>query len=311
MKQFITKSLIHFVMVVLILIGYTWIYDALVPRRLGPNTKNQITQSFTRAKEHAYPVVILGNSRIYRGINPELFSVKAFNFAHDDDSYNQMYHKLKWLNSDSLKVVVLGVDYFTFSYLSNKRNYAYGPLFGDEYLDDYYNGPARSVAFYKDAIHQRMINYAGFDRTKFLIRSLVMGVNKARPRLKNNGQYIYPGVAKASDRIERDTTMLSIQKDYFERIVLYCQERDVRLVFVMPPTRPEERLNYTPESVESFEKYLSQFKNTSYLNFSEAKDYEMKDFSDITHLNEAAADRFSKSLNDSIMVIAGDHLLKK
>jgi hypothetical protein len=311
MKQFITKSIFHFVMVVLILIAYTWIYDALVPKRLGPNTKNQIAQSFSRVKEHVYPIVVLGNSRIYRGINPEVFDTKTFNFAHDDDSYNQMYHKLKWLDSDSLKVVVMGVDYFTFSYLSDKRNYAYGPLFGDEYLDDYYSGTAGTIGFYKDAVYQRMINYAGFDRTKFLIRALAMGANKARPKLKNNGQYIYPGVAKASDKIERDTTMLPVQKEYFEKIVMYCRDRDIKLVLVMPPTREEERINYTNESITRFENYLSQFKNTTYLNFSESKDYEMKDFSDITHLNEAAADRFSKSLNDSIKVIAGDHLLKK
>src|SRR5688572_9355220 len=113
MKQFITKSLFHFVMVALILIGYMWIDDAVVPKRLGPNTKKQIAQSFSHAKEQAYPIVVLGNSRIYRGINPEMFSVKTFNFAHDDDSYNQMYRKLTWLDSDSLKVVVMGVDYFT------------------------------------------------------------------------------------------------------------------------------------------------------------------------------------------------------
>jgi hypothetical protein len=311
MKQFVTKSLIHFVIVVLILIGYTWIYDALVPRRLGPNTKNQIKQSFKHAKGHAYPVVVLGNSRIYRGINPELFSVKTFNFAHDDDSYNQMYHKLKWLDSDSLKVVVMGVDYFTFSYLSNKRNYAYGPLFGHEYLGDYYRGPVPMIGFYKDAIFQRIVNYAGFDRTKFLIRAVALGTNKNRPKLKANGQYIYPGVAKASDKIERDTTMLPVQKDYFEKIVAYCDDRNIKLILVMPPTREEERINYTAKSIIRFENYLSRFKTSTYLNFSESKDYVMKDFSDITHLNEAAADRFSRSLNDSIKVIAGDYLLKK
>jgi hypothetical protein len=222
-----------------------------------------------------------------------------------------MYYKLTWLDSDSLKIVVMGVDYFTFSYLSDKRNYAYGPLFGDEYLKDYYSGPAGKVKFYSDAVYQRLINYAGFDRTKFLIRSFVMGANKQRPKLKSNGQYIYPGVAKESDRIVRDTTMLPIQKDYFKRIVAWCNDRNVKLVLVMPPTRKEERTNYTAKSIAAFEKYLSQFENTTYLNFSEAKDYEMKDFSDITHLNEAAADRFSATLNDSIRVIAGDHLLKK
>lgn len=309
MKQFITKSLIHFVIVIVILVAYTWIYDATVPRRLGPNTKKQITQSFDQVKKHPYAVLVLGNSRIYRGINPDVFSAKTFNFAHDDDSYNQMYHKLRWLNSDSLKVVVMGVDYFTFSYLSDKRNYAYGPIFGDDYLSDYYSGPLGKLSFYKDAIYQRMINYAGFDRTKFLIRSFAMGANKARPKLKSNGQYIYPGVAKASDRIERDTTMLVVQKDYFNKIVQYCKDKDIKLILVMPPTRAEERVNYTTESIAGFEKYLSQFSGATYLNFSESEAYKMNDFSDITHLNEAAADRFSKSLNDSITVIAGGHLL--
>ncbi len=304
MKQFITKSLFHFVVVVAILIGYIRIYDSMVPMRLGPNTKTQITESFSHAKEQAFPVVVLGNSRIYRGINPDQFRMKVFNFAHDDDSYNQMYYKLEQLYArGKIRVLILGVDYFTFSYLSDRRNYVYGGLLGDDYLRDYYaDKPSALIPFYYslDAANQRIENYAGFDRSKLLIRAVVFGPNKDRPQLKNNGQYIYPGKAKESDHVNRDATMLKVQKEYFERIISFCATNHIKLFLVMPPVRKQEMANYTDKITTDFDNYFSSFENAEFLNFANVPGFELNDFTDITHLNADAADRFSKMINDSI-----------
>ena len=62
------------------------------------NTAEQIKMSFENSIADNYNCYFLGNSRIYRNINPEMMTtVKAYNFGHDNDSYNQMYYKLLYL----------------------------------------------------------------------------------------------------------------------------------------------------------------------------------------------------------------------
>lgn len=304
MKRLLIKSFIHLAIVAAMLYGYSFFYDAFLPKRLGPNTKQQILASYKQAMHSEYDVLILGNSRIYRGVNPDQFPRKGFNFAHDDDSYNQMYFKLEQCYAkNKFKVLLMGVDFFSFSYLSNRRNYVYGPLLGDTYLADYYPGGSEllnTAHFYWDTFSQRVVNYAGFDRTKMFIRAMVFGDNKKKPKLRPNGQYIYPGTAKESDNVIRDTTMLPIQKMYFEKIIDFCGTHGIRVFLIMPPIRTNELANYRPGTIVRFNRYFSSFSNATFLDFSTSEGFVLKDFTDITHLNEEAADRFSGLVNTSI-----------
>ncbi|WP_461488949.1 hypothetical protein, partial [Pontibacter sp. HJ8] len=100
MSNYVLRSF-GFNLILIFIIGlYISSYSILTQSAYGPTTKAQIEQSFENALRKDYDMLILGNSRIYRGINPEKFSTNAYNFAHDDDSYNQMYYKLKYVLAD-------------------------------------------------------------------------------------------------------------------------------------------------------------------------------------------------------------------
>ena len=91
---------------------------------------------FRNAEKRPYDMVFMGNSRIYRGLNPDSFTTKSYNFAHDNDSYNQIYYKLLFLTAQNKKIqiVLLGVDYFEYSVFSDSRNYEYSKIFNKSYL---------------------------------------------------------------------------------------------------------------------------------------------------------------------------------
>jgi len=106
----------------------------------GPSTEQQIRSSFKNViTEEKYDLIILGNSRTYRGLNPEFFDFNTFNFSHDNDNYNQIFYKLKFLLQENIQFdyLILGTDYFQFNYKSGTRNYIYGDLLSNEYLEDY------------------------------------------------------------------------------------------------------------------------------------------------------------------------------
>ena len=74
-----------------------FVVPAILSFNYGPSTEEQITQSFSNALEKDYDLLVLGNSRLYRGVNPDKFQLATFNFSHDDDTYIKIYFKLKYL----------------------------------------------------------------------------------------------------------------------------------------------------------------------------------------------------------------------
>lgn len=311
MKLFLIKVFVNALIVASIIYGYSFVYDRLLPIRLGPNTKQQIVNSFHHALGKQYGTLVLGNSRIYRGVNPDHFSLPTYNFAHDNDSYNQMYYKLQRVyEQNKISTLILGVDYFSFSYLSDQRNYVYGELLGNDYLRDYYNHPVFLPPYYwLDKARQQVDNYMGFDRTKLFMRSVVFGASREKPELKENGQYLYPGKAKAGDSIQRDHSIKDLQKHYFEEIISFCDVRKIKVFLIMPPVRDSELKNYPREVIEEFTKYFTSFQNVTFLDFSQVEEFKLEDYTDITHLNARAADRFTQMVNTGIQRSEDDIIL--
>ena len=139
MKRFLLNILLFGAIFLTIVLSIFHSSDELAERFWGPNTRNQIEMSFKNALSSEASCWFLGNSRIYR-INPDMIeNGHWYNFAHDNDSYNQMYYKLQYLLDNGCKVdtLVIGTDYFQFSVFSDSRNYVYDGLLGNDYLRDY------------------------------------------------------------------------------------------------------------------------------------------------------------------------------
>ena len=152
----------------------------------GPSTKEQIMTQFDAVKNQNYELCILGSSRTYRGINPALLSIKSYNFSHDNDAYNQMYYKLRYLieerkNPDYL---ILDIAYTPFTHFSDTRNYIYADYFSDEYMRDY------SLSAYWSKFDEWTNNMS------ILKLLAVIRGRKNIPYLTNAGQYIL--ISKAS-----------------------------------------------------------------------------------------------------------------
>jgi hypothetical protein len=98
MKIFLKKVAIFLsIPLLLYIITSIFLLPSLISKVEGPSTEQQILMSFENAKKGNYDLMALGNSRMYRGIDPSVFDCSSYNFSHDNDTYNQMYYKLKWL----------------------------------------------------------------------------------------------------------------------------------------------------------------------------------------------------------------------
>ncbi len=293
MKLFIKSILIFTTPFAIYIIFAILILPQLQSIKFGPSTEDQINSQFKVANSRDYDLLILGNSRTYRGLNPNAFYFSSYNFSHDNDSFNQMYYKLKYLldKGISIKYLIIGVDYFQFSFKAESRNYAYGAWLGKEYMNDfkksYYSYKLTKI---KSSIHP----------TKLL--SLRQNRNEAV--LKDNGQYIVPSVANKSDSIERNIQRLDFQEKYFKKIINICKSEQIKLFMVMLPVRENELKSYDQDDINSFNAFIENYEDKSeifYLNYSELEDFSYVNYTDITHLNEQAANRFSYKLNLHIL----------
>lgn len=269
----------------------------------GLTTKEQIEYSFKRIKDSKYNGIILGNSRMYRGINPDKLKFGNFyNFAHDNDSFNQMYYKLLYVENKSnkkIKYLIMGVDYFQFSFLSDTRNYIYGNKFSNEYMKDFENS--------KNFIN-KLNFYFEEKATKFKISlNTLLEVMKNRKiiktyKLEENGWYHEQINKKGqlSDTVKREWEILEVQKKYFFYILEYCKKNNIKVFMVMAPLRKVEEKYYPKEIVGKYKKFFISNIGINYLDYSHYLDSNIEYFEDVTHLNEKGANKFSEELNNKI-----------
>lgn len=291
MKVFVKKILIFCIPLFLYCIFALSAFPGLLESANGISIENQIRISFENALEKDYNLLILGNSKIYRGINPDLLSIAAYNFSHDNDTYNQLYYKLRYLEKKNKKYdyLVLGVDYFQFSIFSDSRNYIYSKLIEPEYSSDY--GSIYIIDYIKNKC--KLLDIKNIARLK---------PKKEMDYLKDNGQFVREGKANKDDYDHFDIKKLDVQVRYFERILKFCEEKNIQVFLVRLPLRENELKSYKPREMVEFDSFIKGYlgTNVKFLDFKSDTSYSLAEFSDIIHFNQKGAVKFSKQLNDSL-----------
>lgn len=173
---------------------------------------------------------------------------------------------------------------FSLVFFLDTINEFYGSYFGEEYLKDY---PFK--VYYLDS----QLRLLQPDRYLKLLRS------EPTPFIKENGQYIKDGDANKNNSGLRSAERNLIQVKYFERILQLSKKNNIQVFLVMPPTRIEELKLYNNKELKDFNLFLGKYLNKELIFFDFSTD-ESYNFTDLTHLNREAADKFSKKLNDSI-----------
>ncbi len=303
MRKFILKIFLLGIIVLTITSVLFHLSDQQAEKLWGPNTKNQIEKSFKNALSSKARCWLLGNSRIYR-MNPDVIENRLwYNFAHDNDSYNQMYYKLQYLLENGCKVdtLVIGTDYFQFAVFSDTRNYVYDDLLGKDYIKDYNRFFLKeNLNNFKRALITKQTAF-GRNVLEICKRLAGGGRNNDVPYLRSNGSYYNnEGKAKENDATQRNKERKHIQIQYFEMILSVCRSNDIEAYVLMMPVRDNELINYDDSFIIGFNKFINatlskygysgRFVDLS--NHPDFKDY--RKYTDITHLNSESANEFTK-----------------
>lgn len=277
--------------------------------KYGMSTAKQIQLQYENleAVKDSVTTIVFGNSRTYRGINPYKLSGYAYNMSHDNDTYNQMYYKIEQAiaKCPNLHTIIIGYEYFQFSFLSDTRNYVYCQYMPQEYLEDYELSLIPiSIQPYMHFVRNNK-NY-----TSQFIETLL--TRKSNGRLSERGQYTYEGKATPNDIVKRDSNILPVQDYYFNKIFSLLGNTKYDVIFITMPIRNNEYNCYTAETIEYFqkkiEKICSSYKNIKYLDDSRNSQFiDYKLFTDITHFNFHTADIYTQHVDSIIKKMLRDN----
>lgn len=282
----------------------------------GISMSEQLNQGFHNAVASKTETYILGNSRCYRGLNPDVLGSSVYNFAYDNETFLEQYYKLIYLkkHGNIPSTIILGVDYFEFSFVSVALKDIYKNYFSPDYLKSTNKFTVKSnnqLSELNNFINSQVATLFGRSASQyldFLYYHYVLNEPIQYPYLKDNGQYIISPLpsAKEGDFVKRDSIILDIQKHSFESIVSFAKSHNIKLFLVMPPTRQIERDSYRLEFTKRMDEYfISRCMEGSvyYINYFNDNEFVTADFMDDTHLTPVGADRFSEKLRMDIEVL--------
>ena len=295
MKKFVLELTTIVILFALIVWGYFRLSTNVLRNKLGPSTSDQIEMQFSLLDEQkdTLTTIFLGSSRFYRAISPEIVGPNGYNFAHDNDSYNQEYYKLVYAHSllPRLKTVIVAYDYVSFTFLSGTRNYVYFKYLAKEYQKDYDN-------IMYDKYIWPLVN---IPQTLPVTLNALFREEK-QYELTDKGQLIFfTGSAADDDEIERPDNILDVQDYYFYKLIDYCKKNNLELVFVNMPIRDGEYKNYSKEYITNMDQKIKCISSIKYIDYSRTPELLLTGlFSDICHYNKEGAKAFSFRLKTDL-----------
>lgn len=257
-------------------------------------------------------VLILGSSHELEGINPVYLKMKGYNLSNGAQSlYYDKELILKYIyRMPKLKIVLVSISYFSLWYeLYN---------FPESWREDsYYNfwGIRSNNSKFFDLKRICYIDLYGTSFAQNAFRKNFKVTSDFYP--DKNGWYFkkldypfYPTDSLGKDRIRFHNTMmqdnvLENNVGYLETMLSEITKRKIIPVFITTPVHKTYYDNVDPEKIKVIEEEINKLClkfHCKYFNYIKDPRFYDDDFDDEDHLNPKGAEKFTKILNDEILL---------
>ncbi len=318
LKIVIKGVLIALCIVVAILLAARWI-DRIFFR--PESVFARTVRGFEEQKDQIQ-ILFMGQSDMKYAVIPEIIPYKSYNFADLGENYMGTYLKLKYHidQMPRLKILVLGFSLPNFSSTRmnwiERRNFSLSNYFSYGYIThqdfkELYKMKGFTVVSQKISSFSPLLDRVQLKFFQKNIKKLIRNQPIQKTVMENGyirvlGSGVTEGLAgkrvhghfDEDHKNDFDKDLLS----YFERILILCHQRGIKVVTLMIPTT-DYYLKHAEKYITKdalYEKVLTNpkfspylYKHLDYLNLY-AKDHEL--FIDADHLNYKGATVFSERI---------------
>jgi hypothetical protein len=257
-------------------------------------------------------VLALGSSEAYDGINPDYFSVEGFNLANANQTLlydNQLL--IEYLDKmKSLRLVIITVSYFSFWYqicntVEHWREYFYYHVYG---INNKYNNDLDMKRISYIFLYSLDVSREYFIKNFNIVYSENLHPNGWLQKDSVN----YAGLSDSTGIIWVSyINTFRKQENYvenlnnLEKMISELKKRNIVPVLVTPPIYTAYS-KYTDPAINeinriSIENLCNKY-SCNYFNYENDTRFNRDDFVDIDHLKAAGAEKFSRILNDEIII---------
>ena len=259
-------------------------------------------------------VLLLGSSHVEEGVNPALLGEGAFNMAISArlNEYDAALAEKYVPGMDSLKAVIMHMDYSTFLFGRLKHNEqevntgAFSLMGTCHCMHTKYMGIHLKPFWYWSEILNSKLNYMSrfWNKADKILECDSLGycgldVNERLTdwEYRNLADDFDPSVP-----IDRET--YDKLWNVYETIARVTQQQGARLILVHTPVYKTYQDAIHPEALRDIEDFVQKlqqkYPNVEYHNFLFAEGFTPDDFNDSSHLTSTGADKFSRMLYDVI-----------
>ncbi len=242
-------------------------------------------------KKESIDTLILGSSHGAAGFISKQYSPTAFNLASASQDLYYSYHLLQYCLKELKNLNSIFLFYSVFSSgfelqkTSEKERCAYFKyLFNIPYKykadKDMERYSLQANSYYKKKKTIKKIDTNGYiEQTIFFAKD-------------------FP-VAERTKTHLRENQRINNQLSYLKKIIDTCQQNNIELIILIPPTRKDYREALPNENI-LFEK-LYKIKNLpSVKNFYSNKNFKYTDFGDFDHLNRQGAEKLTSLIKNDM-----------
>lgn len=293
MKSFLLKCTAFIVLLLLVLVG---IRVFIVWQKQNP-------ERYTLAT--SIENIVLGHSQPECGLNDSLIA-HTQNLSQGGEAYFYTYTKLKKLIevNPHLKTVYLS---FSNNQLEKKMDeWTYDDLF----INDKYPAYFFAMDLEEKKVLWKANPKAVLQSEQLLLKNNLVDLVKYKGKIRPEtywGNYLYLEREKTDSLIrvnyiqtivkERGEGISEINLTYLKKIVDWCNEQNIQLLFYRTPMHPVLRSTYDEKAFDSIRK-----KHFSTIPFLDCIDFPLsnQEFGDFDHLNYKGARKFSTFFNQLV-----------
>lgn len=297
------KLLIH-ISLFLIPVLTVWILAEVFYRTVPNNYTYKHEQI---SKKDDIEILILGDSHTFYGINPEWFSLKAYNLSNVSQTI--YFDKLlleKYINNlPNLKYVIISVEYTTLSQEDNTQEDIWRKYFYASQMDlnvpliNWYNPKKYSLALTRkfDKTWQTCNEY---HKNGTLISCDANGWGNTY--LSTVDDLEMSSLAHVVAKKHEDNSMdFSLNTERVQKMIDLCKAKNIKVLLVNMPSVPEYVSLLNDEKWKKIDSVCNAFehnnKNVSRIDLLKDKQFVLEDFQDADHLNNLGAKKCTLIIN--------------
>ncbi|RXR27733.1 hypothetical protein EQG68_14615 [Flavobacterium piscinae] len=293
MKSFLLKCTAFIVLLLLVVVG---IRTIIVRQKQNPNR-----YKLDASVEH----IILGHSQPECGLNDSLIA-HTKNFSQGGEAYFYTYTKLKKLIEVNPKIKTVYLS-FSNNQLEQKMDEW---TFDAVYINDKYPAYFFAMDWKEKKLLWKHNPKAVLQSEQLLLKNNLVDLVKYKGKIRPEiywGDYLYLKRQKTDSLIqvnyvqtivkERGKGISEINLTYLKKIVHWCKEHNIQLLFYRTPVHTVLSETYDEKAFDSIRK-----KHFSTVPFLDCIDFPLsnEEFGDFDHLNYKGARKFSSFFNQLV-----------